>query len=242
MLNIKKWLKFILKLIVSLAFVAWLIFKVDWQEVLFYFEKISLWQTLLYIAVVILSITVSSYKWKILVEFKKFNVPLEKAFQLYLAGIFINNFMPSFIGGDTYKAYQLGKEKKEYVSAATSVVMDRITGLLGAMLLSVFFALFNWGVVSKYQVLIIILGIIIASLVAVIILLIAARLSFWEKISKYIPEKVLRIIRDLLHYVSDRKMMFKILVLSLIFNFIGLAVANYVLFWGLGIVIDMLNY
>lgn len=238
----KKILKFLLKLVISLVFVVWLVFKIDWKEVLFYLQKISLWQIVLYISVLIAGMIISAYKWRILVQFKGFKVSLLKCFQLYLAGAFINNFMPSFIGGDTYKAYQIGKEEKKYVSAAASVVVDRITGLVGAMILSVVFAALNWRVVAEHKILLIILAIVFLILFAMGIIGASARFSFWQKLFQFMPKKILEVIKDFAEYKKDEKTLLKSLLLAIIYNFVGLALVNYILFWGLGIHVGILDY
>ena len=238
----KKILKFLLKLVISLVFVAWLVFKIDWKEVLFYLQKISLWQIILYVVVLITGMIISAYKWRILVQFKGFKVSLMKCFQLYLAGTFINNIMPSFIGGDTYKAYQIGKEEKKYVSAAASVVVDRITGLVGAMILSVMFAALNWQVVANHKILFIILAAVFLALVAVTIIGASANFSFWQKLFQFMPKKILEVIKDFAEYGKDGKILAMSLLLAIVYNLVGLALVNYILFWGLGIHVGILDY
>lgn len=213
-----KIVKFFLKLFVSLAFVAWLIFKIDWQEVLFYISKISFWNILIYVAVLLFGMAISAYKWKILAKFKGFDISLKRSFQLYLAGTFINNLMPSFIGGDTYKAYQIGKDEKRYVSAAASVVVDRITGLIGAMILSVIFAALNWPVVSEHRILLIILAIVFLILILAVIIGASAKFSFWQKLFQFMPKKILEIIKDFAEYKNDEKTLIKSLLLSFAFG------------------------
>ncbi|HRY27844.1 MAG TPA: lysylphosphatidylglycerol synthase transmembrane domain-containing protein [Candidatus Moranbacteria bacterium] len=237
-----KIVKFFLKLFVSLAFVAWLIFKIDWQEVLFYISKISFWNILIYVAVLLFGMAISAYKWKILAKFKGFDISLKKSFQLYLAGAFINNLMPSFIGGDTYKAYQLGKKDKKYVSAAASVFVDRITGLIGAMILSVIFAALNWQMVAEHKILLIILVIIFLILFAMVIIGASAKFSFWQKLLQFMPKKIVEIIIDFAEYGNNKNTLFKSFLLAIAYNLIGLAVVNYILFWGLGIQVGILNY
>lgn len=237
-----KFLKFFLKLIVSLAFIAWLVFKIDWKETFFYFQRISLWQIVLYVIVLLAGMTISAYKWKILAEFRGFKIALKHCFQLYLAGTFINNFMPSFIGGDAYRTYQLGKSEKKYVSAAASVVVDRTTGLLGAMILSVAFAGFNWRIMANHGVLIAIIGIIAVLLAVAATAGIIMKFSFWRKMSRFFPKKILEIVKDFAEYKNSRGVIMEALLLSIAFNLIGVGAANYVLFSGLGINIGIWDY
>lgn len=233
--------KFFLKLAVSLFFVAWLVLKVNWREVLDYASQISLVQIILYVAVLLFGMMISAYKWRVLAQFKDFDFPLKKYFQLYLTGTFLNNFFPSFIGGDTYRAYQLGKPERKYISATATVVMDRVTGLLGAMILSVVFAVINWEVVWQHQILLLIVAIVVAILLGVLSLKFIVRFTFWKKLAEHTPKKVLEVIKDFAQYQESSTLKTALLV-SIVYGLVGLALVNWVLFSALGIKIGILNY
>lgn len=237
----KKIFKFIFKLAVSLLFVAWLVLKIDWKEVLTYAAKISLLQIVLYVGILLVGMIISSYKWKILAEFKGFKFPLEKYFQLYLTGTFINNFFPSFIGGDTYKAYQIGKAEKKYVAAGATVVMDRITGLVAALALSIVFAFLNWRVVTAHQTLEYILFAAVLIFVGILTFPYVARMNFWKGMSKKIPKAVSDIVDDFAQYQGSLALK-KAFFLAIAFSLVGIALVNYVLFWSLGIRVGIIDY
>ncbi|HEX8974722.1 MAG TPA: lysylphosphatidylglycerol synthase transmembrane domain-containing protein [Patescibacteria group bacterium] len=255
-MDYKKIGKFLLKLLVSLVFVAWLIRKIDWQQVLFYTRNISIFQIVLYIAVLLIGMAISAYKWQVLAEFKGFRFPLKNYFQYYLAGTFLNNFFPSFIGGDAYRAYQIGKQDKRYVASTAAVVMDRVTGLLGAMVLSVVFALLNWKVVSSHKVLLLIMAIVVVVLIGVACMGLIVKLPLWQKMARlastsghlsesrrarFVPKKILEVIKDFAEYEGSSAFN-KSLVLAIIYSLVGLGLVNYVLFWALGIHVGVLNY
>lgn len=241
MKDYKKIGKFLIKLGISLLFVAWLITKINWKDVLMYTQRISILQIIIYVAALIFGMVISSHKWRVLAEHKKFNFPLVKYFQFYLAGTFLNNFFPSFIGGDTYRAYQIGKAEKRYSAAAATVVMDRVTGLLGAMILSVFFAAVNWKVISQHHVLIVILTIVIGILALVVLLGPITKLGIWKHFSKYVPKKIQEVIKDFSDYRGSRSFWMAMLW-AIIYSLFGLGLVNYILFWALGIQVGILNY
>jgi glycosyltransferase 2 family protein len=237
-----KVLQLLLKISVSLGFIAWIILKTNWVEVFSYLRVIRLWQLLIYIAAVLIGMAISCYKWKNLAEVKNIKLPLTEYFQYYLAGTFINNFMPSFIGGDTFKAYQIGKKDKLYAQAASSVMADRITGLLGASLLALAFSLLNLDLVLKNRTLIIVNLAIVGSLALDAVISYIRHYSVWSKISAYFPEKVTKILRELGSYNSDSNVIIRSVMLSFAFNLVGVAFSNYLLFSALGIHIPILDY
>ncbi|KKR22161.1 MAG: Lysylphosphatidylglycerol synthetase/UPF0104 [Candidatus Moranbacteria bacterium GW2011_GWA2_39_41] len=244
-----KKLKFLLKITVSLLFLFWIVFKVDWQEVLTLLSKVEIKYIILYFFVLIAGIVVSAHKWKKLAEFKGIHLPLRDFFKFYLAGTFINNFMPSFIGGDTFRAYQIGKTEKKYSQAASSVVMDRLTGLFGAMVLTLFFSLLNFStVLSKHILVVLNLGVLIG--IMLILLFFATRnFSFWKKLSlhklgvaKYVPEKILNFLTEMTNYHSNSGVLWRAVAASVAFGIIGLALTNFVLFLALGAKINVLDF
>lgn len=238
----KRYSKIIFKIIVSALFLFWVIFKVDWASVIKDVANLNIFYLFFYIAVVILGIVISSYKWKVLAGYKQINLSLFEFFKFYLTGTFINNFMPSFIGGDTYKAYGIGKAQGKYIEAASSVFMDRITGLFGATILALVFSLLNIKKVISSDTLIFINIIIFFSFLVDIFIAKARQYSFWSYFNKYLPDKIIKFIIDLGTYSNDFKFFKKIILLSFAFNFIGIALANYILFLAFGIQIGLLDY
>ena len=238
----KKTFKFILKLLVSLGFVAWIIFRTNWSDVITNIGRIKIWQIAIYIIVVLIGMVISAYKWKMLAEHKKINHPLKDFFKFYLAGSFINNFMPSFIGGDTYRAYQIGNAEKKYVEAASTVLIDRITGFVGASILVMLFSLINFKVIMQNKILILINLLLLLSLFFDVLIDNARKLSFRPRISKYIPDKIVELMKELDQYSNGSGILSRAVTWSVLFAVVGVAGANYVLFWSLGVKIDILNY
>ncbi len=236
-------IKFILKLAISAGFLLWIIFKVKWSEVLGYVREISIWQILLYVSIFSVGIIISGYKWKLLAREKNIKFSLCDFSKFYLAGAFINNFMPSFVGGDTYRSYQIGKGKtNRYAEAASTVLTDRITGFIGTMVLVLLFSVLNAKIVLKNPILIIMDVLIIASFGTDVFIMALRKLALWKVMRKYIPSAVLHIASEIRSYNSNKKILFRAILLGVVFNFIGVGLANYVLFWAFDIQISLLNY
>jgi uncharacterized protein (TIRG00374 family) len=241
-MKLNKTLKFVLKAAVSLGFVVWIIIKTDWPDVLDNISRIKVWQIAIYISAVLTGMVISAYKWKLLSEYKKINRPLKDFFKLYLAGTFINNLMPSFVGGDTYRAYQIGKEEKKYMEAASTVLIDRITGFVGASILVLVFSLINIKVILQNNILITINLLLILSLFFDVLIAKARKFALRPRVAKFIPEKLMELIKELDHYSADSGILSRAVIWSVFFSIVGVAAANYVLFLSLGAKIGILNY
>jgi uncharacterized protein (TIRG00374 family) len=238
----KKIIKFILKLLISAFFIGLLIIKVDWQESWQYLQKIEVWQIAVYIAVIFGGMFISAKKWQELCLFKGLRDSFFNFFKLYLTGAFINNFVPSTIGGDIFRAYQIGKKEKRYTEATAAVVMDRFTGLLALMIMSPIFFLINFSRVSGIYLIGLANLIILGVLLALIIFWKTKKTAWMRKLLDYLPDKVNNFLRELSSFGSDWQVFARAMVYSFLFNLIGVGLANLILFWSLGININLLDY
>lgn len=239
----KKIIKFILKAAVTLGFVVWIIYATNWPEVLFYLKKIKLWQIFLYILVYVLSVAISSYKWQLLSEFKNIRHSFNTYFKLYLTGTFINNFMPSFVAGDAYKAYEIAKPQSRYMEASSTVIMDRITGLVGAMILALIFSALNYKTLLQNDLLMFIDAMIVLSLCTDIIIAKLKSIPVLKNfVIKILPKKAVMFLQQIYNYSNSTTIIKKSVLWGMVFSVVGVAFLNYLLFWGLGIEVGFLDY
>ena len=241
--KIKKLVTISLKVIVSVGFLVLVIYQTNWLEVYENLQTINAWWLVLYTIVLLIGIFISSYKWKILTAFKGIHSSHWNFFKLYLIGTFINNFMPSFIAGDAFKAYQIGNPKDKYAEATSAVLMDRITGFVGATILAIAFSVLNYKAILSNNILIWINILLILSFGVDIFIAGLKRirpLKNW--ILKVTPEKIIHFLRELYSYNNKDRVITKSIWLSILFSIVGVAILNYILFLALGVQIGTLNY
>ncbi|MFA5776856.1 MAG: lysylphosphatidylglycerol synthase transmembrane domain-containing protein [Parcubacteria group bacterium] len=237
-----KTIKLILKILLSAVFIGFLIVKVDWGESWQYLRKIEIWQVIAYLAVIFLGLFISTRKWQKLCLHKGLKDSFLNFFKLYLTGAFINNFVPSTIGGDIFRAYQIGKKEKKYSEASSTVVADRFTGLLALMLMSPIFFILNFQKASGIYFITVANLIILGLLIGLTIFFKTRKTAFAKKILGYLPDKAVNFLRELSSFGKNKKIFFESLAYSFLFNLIGVGLANLVLFWSLGININIWDY
>jgi glycosyltransferase 2 family protein len=238
----KKSLQIAIKSLITLGFLAWIIFSVDWMKVLYYFRQLDIWWMFAFLILYSLGIVISSYKWKILSNFIKIKADYTFFFKTYLTGAFINNFFPSIIGGDAYRSFKLGKSNNSrYLEATSTVLADRISGLLGVMLLIFFFSLHDLDFLLKSRVLLFFDAAILLFFALLFSMVILARFSIGKKIFDIFPQKVASLSRSLGTYTSGR-IFFLSLTWGAIFNFIGVGLATWMLFLDLHIPISFSGF
>jgi uncharacterized protein (TIRG00374 family) len=77
--------------------------------------------------IVILILGAIRFKW--LLASQNIEVNFKKTIKINTIGIFFNNFLPGFTGGDLMRAYYVTKEDKGTTKSFVVVMMDRIIGL-----------------------------------------------------------------------------------------------------------------
>lgn len=79
-----------------------------------------------------------AYRWQLLLEAMNLHLSFGKVLTLYYVGNFFNTLFPGVTGGDVVKAIYAARETPDKKTAAVStVVIDRIVGLVALVLLSV---------------------------------------------------------------------------------------------------------
>ena len=70
---LRKRLSFVLKLLVSGGFVLWLVWRINWGEVARRISEVDRPYLLLYVAVLLTGIAISSRKWQVIARAKGFH-------------------------------------------------------------------------------------------------------------------------------------------------------------------------
>lgn len=124
------------KIVVSLVLCVAIFMKADWREL---FDAV-LASNRLYLAAafsgMVGGVIISAFKWKLLLKIHAIPAGIRPLTRYYFSAVFFNNFLPSNIGGDTYRIYrtmQFGKSR-----AIVAVLTERITGLWALIVLGFF--------------------------------------------------------------------------------------------------------
>lgn len=108
------------------------------------------------------------FRWQMLLKGANINVPLSRIIISFSGGVFFSLFMPSTIGGDLVRSVDLSSYTKKPKSVVASVLLDRLSGYVGLVIVAVFAAFLGWRYIQDTTVLIA-LGIITGLLVAILL-------------------------------------------------------------------------
>lgn len=84
----------------------------------------------------LLNTVISAKKWQLFLHADGVPLPLTELTISYMSGTFCNLFLPSNIGGDSYRVYDIAKQSNDAVRSAASVFADRLSGFVALVTLS----------------------------------------------------------------------------------------------------------
>lgn len=126
---------FTIKFVVTLALCILIFRNVDWHLTWLALRQTSPFVLAVVFIGMILNVTTSAFKWKILLALHGIQYKLLLLFRYYLIGSFFNNFLPSTIGGDGYRLYKTLTNPVSKAGAVAAIFVERITGLLALIVI-----------------------------------------------------------------------------------------------------------
>ncbi len=142
MLKSKK-VRGILQVLLSIFLLVLLINQVGLKEIAVVLSRLSLAWYIPAFLLFLLNIVIRAYRWYILLHSLNDRPSFGRLLYLYFIGFFANNFIPSGFGGDVVKVVSLRQQYGRGTEALSSVVMDRVTGLLGSCLIALVALVWN---------------------------------------------------------------------------------------------------
>lgn len=129
--------KLVARIVVSLVLLGWFVFSIEWLEIGRAMSGMNYFWLLAAVLWVILAVVVSVVKWRIILLAQGLELGWRELWRIYWAGLFLNNFLPSSIGGDTLRILLVGKSVGDAAGAAASVVTERILATAGLALVGI---------------------------------------------------------------------------------------------------------
>ncbi len=131
------WRKLIINLVkvgVSAGLIIWILRGTNLSEIFASVREASVWLLALAFSLHLIGFTISAFRWRMLLRARGTDSSILFLVESYLVGMFFNNFLPSTIGGDVYRAYDSWRLGQSKSSALAVVFVDRFLGLLALML------------------------------------------------------------------------------------------------------------
>lgn len=131
------------QVLLSVVLLVWLLSRVGLGEVVATLAGIHWgWYALAFLLFQ-LNVLIRAYRWHVLLRALNDEPRFGYLVYLYYVGFFANNFIPSGFGGDLIKVVSLRQRHGHGSEALSSVLMERVTGLVGSSLIAILALLWN---------------------------------------------------------------------------------------------------
>lgn len=139
--TIKKKLFLFLRLVVSFGLIGYIFYSLyaagKLNELPDYIASANYWWLLAAALLLLGLLAAGSLRWGMLLGAQGIHLSRVSVFMYYMIGMFLNNFLPSTVGGDFVKAYYLSRATGKTAGSFISVLMDRLMGMGGLCVVAV---------------------------------------------------------------------------------------------------------
>ena len=127
----------ILNILIPILCLAALWWVIDFKTLAQIFLSLSLTAVSNLMLISFLLILISAIKWKIFLQHLGAVVRLSSLYRWYLIGYFVNLILPSYLGGDAVRSFEIGKSVGQGTAAAATI-LERYTGFTAMLFLHYF--------------------------------------------------------------------------------------------------------
>jgi uncharacterized protein (TIRG00374 family) len=122
--------KHFLRAVVSISLLALLAWRSDWTEIAGAFGQLHFELWLAAAGIYVLAQLLSACRWRQLAQPVGFQRTLKQYVGYYFISMFFSLFLPTSVGGDVVRALHLDQGSGRRLLAFSTVLMDRLSGLL----------------------------------------------------------------------------------------------------------------
>lgn len=182
----KKTISSALRIFVSLVLLFVLFRKIDFRGTFKVIVHLNPFYFVLALVIFFILTVLVFYRWKMLLDAHKVEVPLMRALSSFSGGLFINLFTPSTIGGDLSRSIDLGEYTKCYGVIAATVLLDRLSGFAGLVTVAIVSLIFGHRLIGDFSVY---LTVFLLALLLTGVLLILFNQGIYNRLSRSVSKK-----------------------------------------------------
>lgn len=207
-------------------------------------RRLRVWPLVGFVSLLFANTFLSALKWKWLLEADGIRLSMATLFGSYLIGAFLNLFLPSTVGGDTYRIASVGRDR--IVKSTAAVIADRLSGLIALATICTAFSAITYQSVGHRAFIVVPLLLLLAQLGLTLALLwpaysrrLLARLGFGR-----IPRLMFFVERLFLSFQSYRQHQYliaRIVGISFLFQFL-VAIAVFSLSRALALGVPLVSF
>ncbi len=220
----RRYLLILFKLVVSVSLLVFLYRKTPLEQITNLLLHIDTRYLLPIILLLFVNTVISARKWQLFLKADGVGLSLWDLTVSYMSGTFCNLFLPTNIGGDSYRIYDIARQSRQTARSAASVFADRLSGFVALVILSFVSSLFVAAAFDSLSFLV------IPALLLLIFFLIVTALFKQQSVKKMlqatglirfnIVERVAdKLFSSISSYRAEKGLFGKVMLLSFLFQF-----------------------
>ena len=221
----------ILKATISVCLIVFILLKIDLKNLSQVLFSVKWFLFLLSFLLLLFQQVVIAYSWNLVLKAQGNHISFDKIIQIHFIGNFLGTFLPSSIGMDVIRAYSLSKHvpKGKGVDAASSMFILRMIGFLMLFALALVISLSMYDFFKDKSIIWTVGGMFLSFVLGIGIMVNSQTKKIIEKIldilrAKAIKDKLHRFYHAVMDAAVYRKVMFRIIMLSLFTQIIGIII------------------
>lgn len=190
------------KVALALTLCVIIVAMVDWRAASSGLARTGIELVAVMFAILTANVFLSAYKWRLLLAIHGVEYSTLRLTRYYFIAVFLNNFLPTSIGGDGYRIYKTMRNERSRASAIIAVLMERLTGFGALVALGVASAALLASEAAG-PMLVLLIGIVAACCVVAVPL--SARMHPWvpRRLLNALPARLRQLLGTLAEHVDD---------------------------------------
>lgn len=235
-----------LRVVLSIGLLVYLFRQVDKKALLEIIKNANKTFLLLAFFVSLTAYIIGIHRWEMLLRGAGIHLSLKRIIMSFAGGVFFSLFLPSTIGGDLVRSVDLAVHTQKPHEVVATVLMDRLSGYVGLVLIALSAVLIGWHLVQDTAVL---WSVAIITAVLVILLVILFNRFLYSKINQFLRSpgagkirEALKTLHHEIHIFRHRKVIiFNNIILSIIIQAIP-PMAFYITALSLGVKVNIVYF
>lgn len=125
----------LLKVLVSGGLIALLLWNIEWHKLQANLTQVNITVAVFTLVLLGLQYPLSAWKWQKSLRLHGVDYNLKYLLKILCIAFFFNNFLPTTIGGDAYRAYMTMDRAKRNAFPVSAVLLERLLGLIALLAL-----------------------------------------------------------------------------------------------------------
>ena len=125
----------LLQTAIALGLLGLIFSTIGWRPVVHAFSDVVWWWVVAKFLLSVLGLFLLTMRWKALLADQGISLPTVVLFERYWVASFVNSFLPGQAGGDLYRIFGPWGFRLKKTAVASSVLFDRLAGIVGLLLL-----------------------------------------------------------------------------------------------------------